>query len=143
ILEKEARLTTEEIRVIKSHTFHTYRILEHISALDIINAWGSFHHERIDGAGYPFHHEGRDLSLGSRIMAVADVFTAITEDRPYRKGMSKDKATAVLRQMADDMALDSSIVSLLFHNFDEINSFRETAQKASVKEYHRFLQQAS
>ncbi len=143
ILEKEARLTAEEIRVIKSHTFYTYRILEHISALDIINAWGSFHHERIDGAGYPFHHEGRDLSLGSRIMAVADVFTAITEDRPYRKGMSKDKATGVLRQMADDMALDSSIVSLLFRHFDEINSFRATAQKASVKEYHRFLQQAS
>ncbi|GMT48283.1 MAG: HD family phosphohydrolase [bacterium] len=143
ILEKEARLTAEEIKVIKSHTFYTYRILEHISALDIINAWGSFHHERIDGAGYPFHHEGRDLSLGSRIMAVADVFTAITEDRPYRKGMSRDKTTGVLRKMADDMALDSSIVSLLFRNYDETNTFRVTAQKASVKEYHRFLQQAN
>jgi HD-GYP domain-containing protein (c-di-GMP phosphodiesterase class II) len=76
-------------------------------------------------------------------MAVADVFTSITEDRPYRKGMSKDKTTVVLRHMADDMALDSGIVLLLFRYFDEINSFRATAQKSSVKEYHRFLQQAS
>jgi len=56
---------------------------------------------------------------------------------------TKDKATVVLRHMADDMALDSGIVLLLFRYFDEINSFRATAQKSSVKEYHRFLQQAS
>jgi len=142
ILEKEARLTKEEIKVIKSHTFYTFRILEHISALDTINAWGSFHHERIDGAGYPFHHKGRDLSLGSRIMAVADVFTAITEDRPYRKGMSRDKTIEVLRQMADNMALDSDIVSLLCRRFDEVNTLRIAAQNASVEEYRSFLQQA-
>ncbi|NOZ25846.1 MAG: HD domain-containing protein [Nitrospirae bacterium] len=143
ILEKQTRLTVEEIKVIKSHTFYTFRILEHISALDTINAWGSFHHERIDGSGYPFHHKGSDLSLGSRIMAVADVFTAITEDRPYRKGMSRDRTIEVLRHMADDRALDADIVSLLCRNIDEINSLRKTAQKSSVEEYRRFVMQAN
>ncbi len=142
ILEKQTRLTVEEIKVIKSHTFYTFRILEHIKALDTINAWGSFHHERIDGNGYPFHHKGVDLSLGSRIMAVADVFTAITEDRPYRKGMSRDKTIAVLRHMAEDRALDADIVSLLCRHFDEVNALRKSAQEASVEEYRRFVKQA-
>ncbi|MBT9132940.1 MAG: 3'3'-cGAMP-specific phosphodiesterase 1 [Firmicutes bacterium] len=139
ILEKPAKLTEEEFNVIRSHTFHTYRTLEPIGDLNVINAWASFHHERIDGRGYPFHHKGQDLSLGARIMAVADVFTAITEDRPYRKGMTSDRALQVLRQMAENSALDSHIVSLLELHFDEINSLRVAAQEASVEEYQRFL----
>lgn len=138
ILEKPAKLTENEFNVIKSHTFYTYRILETISDLDVINAWASFHHERLDGKGYPFHHKGEDLSPGSRIMAVADVFTAITEGRPYRKGMSNDKALQVLQQMAQVSALDSDVVSTLRIHYDEVNSIRIAAQAAASKEYQEF-----
>jgi len=140
ILEKPAKLTEEEFNVIRSHTFHTYRCLEPIGGLDLINTWASFHHERIDGTGYPFHQKGQHLSLGSRIMAVADVFTAINEDRPYRKGMTRDRALQLLRQMVENTALDSDIVSLLELHFDEINSLRVAAQDVSFEEYQRFLQ---
>ncbi len=137
ILEKSAKLTDREFNVIRSHTFHTYRVLEPIAALELINTWASFHHERLDGNGYPFHLTDHDLSLGSRIMAVADVFTAVTEDRPYRKEMSGDKALQILQQMAAASALDAGIVSLLQRNFDEVNSLRAAAQAASVEEYQR------
>jgi HD-GYP domain-containing protein (c-di-GMP phosphodiesterase class II) len=140
ILEKPSELTETEFNVIRSHTFYTYRILEPIADLYEINTWASFHHERLDGSGYPFHHKGQDLPLGSRIMAVADVFTAITEDRPYRKGMPEEKALQVLQQMADGSALDSNIVSLLRLHFDEINSCRMEAQAGSAEEYKKFLQ---
>ncbi|HHW02425.1 MAG TPA: HD domain-containing protein [Thermoanaerobacterales bacterium] len=140
ILEKPSELTKPEFDIIRSHTYYTYRILEPIVDLYEINTWASFHHERLDGSGYPFHHKGRDLPLGSRIMAVADVFTAITEDRPYRKGMPEEKALQVLQRMAEDSALDSNIVSLLRLHFDEINACRMEAQKASEKEYKNFLQ---
>jgi len=138
ILEKPAKLTEEEFDIIKSHTFYTYSILETISDLDVINAWASFHHERLDGKGYPFRHKGEDLSLGSRIMAVADVFTAITEDRPYRKGMTSDRALQVLQQMAANSALDSGIVSLLTLHYNEIDSMRIDAQTAAMEEYQQF-----
>jgi len=72
-------------------------------------------------------------------MAVADVFTAITEDRPYRKEMERDRALQVVQQMAENSALDSHVVSLLSLHFDEINSLRAVAQEASVEEYQRFL----
>jgi HD-GYP domain-containing protein (c-di-GMP phosphodiesterase class II) len=139
ILEKPAKLTVAEFNVIRSHTFHTYRTLEALSDLDIINTWASFHHERLDGSGYPFHHKGQDLSLGARIMAVADTSTAITEDRPYRRGMTSDAALQVLQQMADNSALDPSIVSLLKLHFDEVDSARASAQAVAVKEYEQVL----
>lgn len=141
ILEKPAKLTDDEFNIIKCHTFHTYRILETISDLDVINTWASFHHERLDGKGYPFHHRGEDLSLGSRIMAVADVFTAITENRPYRKGMASDRALQILRQMVEDSKLDLNVVSILSRHFDEVNSIRRAAQETASKEYKQFWQE--
>lgn len=138
ILEKPAKLTPDEFNIIKRHTFHTYRILETLDGLDVISQWASFHHERLDGTGYPFHLKKQDLSLGSRIMAVADVFTAITEDRPYRKGMNKDSALKVLEQMAAKSVLDAGLVALLRLHYDEIDYIRTAAQTAVFKEYLEF-----
>lgn len=135
ILEKPSELTKAEFNVIRGHTYYTYRILAPIEELYEMNTWASFHHERLDGSGYPFHHLGRDLPLGSRIMAVADVFTAITEDRPYRKGMPEEKAVQVLQQMAGKHALDRNIVALLISNFAKINASRTEAQARAVEEY--------
>ncbi|MCL5773884.1 MAG: HD domain-containing protein [Firmicutes bacterium] len=140
ILEKTGPLRTEEeVNRIQSHTYYTYRILENIPGLETINEWASFHHERLDGNGYPFHIKGSGISPGSRIMAVADVFTAVAEDRPYRKGMTRDKTLGVLKKMVENFAIDSNIVSLVGLHFDELNLVRKTAQAESIKEYERFL----
>lgn len=129
ILEKAAPLTKRETNIIRSHPFYTYRALEHIDDLKTVIRWGAFHHETPAGGGYPFHLSKRDLPLGSRIMAVADVFTAITEDRPYRKGMDADRAKSVLREMTAEAQLDSRITDLLLHNYDELNRLREKVQE--------------
>lgn len=85
ILEKASGLTSEEWHVMRSHTYHTRIILGRIAGLDEIVAWAAEHHETLDGRGYPLHLAAEDISLGSRIVAVADIFTALSEDRPYRK----------------------------------------------------------
>ena len=74
-------------------------------------------------------------------MAVADIFTAITEDRPYRKGMSEDQARQILRSMVKQRAIDGDIVSLLESNFSELNAFRLSAQEESIQEYRAFIHQ--
>lgn len=140
ILEKPDKLTKDEFSVMRSHTYYTYRLLEPIKQLKTINTWASYHHEKINGNGYPFHISGDSLSLGSRIMAVADVFTAITEDRPYRKGMDSVKAKRILLSMVESNALDANVVSLLVDNFKEINIVRETAQIEAAESYKVFLQ---
>ncbi|MBI3592669.1 MAG: HD domain-containing protein [Nitrospirae bacterium] len=128
ILDKPAGLSAAEFNIIKSHVYHSYRILEKTAGLDTINTWGSLHHERMDGTGYPFHLKGSELSIGSRIMAVADVFTAITEDRPYRKGMDGKNALRIIENMAKDNALDHSIVGIASSYFKHLDDMRIEAQ---------------
>lgn len=134
ILEKPGPLTGDEWAVMRAHAYHTHRVLETVRGLELVNAWAALHHERLNGEGYPFHLEGRDLALGSRLMAVADVFTAVTEGRPYAEALPGDQALQVLQQMAGD-ALDSTIVSLLGSHFDEVNAQRVAMQEAAVREY--------
>lgn len=143
ILEKPGRLTDEEFDIVRRHTYYTFRIIEHVKGLEEINEWASFHHERLDGNGYPFHRDLRSLSPGSRIMAVADVFTALTEDRPYRKGMSKEMTVSTIRQMVDEKALDGDIVSALFADYEGINDVRIEAQKEEAADYRDFLSRFS
>ncbi|MDO8672186.1 MAG: HD domain-containing protein [Dehalococcoidia bacterium] len=138
ILEKPAKLTEDEFNVIRSHTYHTYRNLEPLGALDTINTWAAFHHERLDGRGYPFKLKGDDIPLGSRIMAVADTFAAIAEDRPYRKGMTVEKAIETLDKMVVTGALDANVVSLLKLNYHEMDAARATAQEEATKKFLEF-----
>ncbi len=137
ILEKPGKLNSAELNIIKTHAYHTYRIIETVRGLDTINQWASYHHECIDGRGYPFHKSGDEIPLGSRIMAVADVFTALSEDRPYRAGMSKYDALETMRGMAG-RALDGDLVSLVGQRYEEINAMRAAAQTEGSLEYREF-----
>jgi len=134
IIEKSDRLTKDDFDLMRCHSYYTYSILVNVNKLDVISNWAGFHHERVDGNGYPFHLQADDLSTGARIMAVADVFTALLEDRPYRKGMSIDRTRQIMKLMTDNSELDTDIVDCLISNFDEINSLRINAQKAAEKE---------
>lgn len=135
ILEKNGPLTKREADIVRSHPFHTYRALEHIEAFSTIIRWGAFHHETPNGSGYPFKIVGNELPLGSRIVAVSDVFTAITENRPYRQGMDADQAKSILGKMAADGQLDPNITALLMHNYHELNALREQVQTNLSDEY--------
>ncbi|HIJ66209.1 MAG TPA: HD domain-containing protein [Candidatus Hydrogenedentes bacterium] len=139
ILEKPARLTEDEFAVMRGHVYHTFRILEPIEGLRQIRNWASFHQERLNGRGYPFHLSAPELPLGARLLAVADVFTAITEDRPYRAGMTSDEALAALDRMVDSIELDGDVVSLVRNDFDAINALRVRAQRAASEEYGEFF----
>lgn len=135
ILEKNGPLTKRETEIVRCHPFHTYRALEHIEAFSTIIRWGAFHHETPNGSGYPFNIAGNELPLGSRIVAVTDVFTAITENRPYRQGMDADQAKAVLIDQAAAGRLDPKITALLLHNYHELNVLREQVQSDLTDEY--------
>ena len=128
LLDKPGPLTPSEWNVIRCHTYHTYRILETVGFPKQITEWASLHHERIDGQGYPFHLTGSDLALGSRIMAVADAFTAMTENRPYREGFSCDEAIVFINRMVRNGGLDGDVVSLLAKNYTEIDMIRKHEQ---------------
>lgn len=136
ILDKRVNLDAAERNVIRSHTFYTYRLLQAIKGFETINKWASFHHEKLNGKGYPFHLHSDNIPLGSRIMAVADIFTAITEDRPYRKGMTLEEAVAILHSMVKDNSICPYVVSILTENLKTIDEIRKDAQKETKGMYH-------
>jgi len=133
ILEKPAALSAEEYDVMRSHTYHTRRILETVPGLETIARWAAGHHERLDGTGYPFHLS--DLSQGARIIAVADVFTAISEDRPYRGGMEPARVRQILEEMVADGKLDERVVGLLLEHFEHVDQLRRAAQADANQRY--------
>ena len=139
ILEKGGKLTEKEFEQVRAHTYYTYHLLEEIPQFEIIKRWAAYHHEKLNGNGYPFHLKGDVISLGSRIMAVADIFTAITEDRPYRKGMTDEKAVEILINMSKRNEIDGNVVTVLVKNFDSINENRQEAQKQAENRYKEFL----
>jgi HD-GYP domain-containing protein (c-di-GMP phosphodiesterase class II) len=113
-------------------------MLEPFEVLMPLSDWASFHQERLNGTGYPFGLNASDLTDGARIMAVADVFTALTEDRPYRKGMDTKSAMTVLQSMVDKGELDTDQVKMVFENSQALNEVRASAQQEAINEYNTF-----
>ena len=138
ILDKQDKLTDNEWFIMRSHVYHTYRVLEPFEILRVAGSWGALHQERLNGTGYPFGLTSDELPLGARIMAVADVFTALTEDRPYRKGMDSKNTKAVLRSMVDAGELDNNLVNVVFKHYAKMNDMRDSAQKEAIRDYNTF-----
>ncbi len=140
ILEKQGKLTKEEFAVIKQHTYFTYTVLNTIGGLGVIPEWAAFHHEKLDGSGYPFHISAEKISIGSRIMSVADIFTALAEDRPYRAGLEREKLSEILNAQVANNAIDGRIVKVLLDNYGEVKeSVKEKQQAAREMFEEKFL----
>ena len=133
LLDKPDKLSDDEFEIMKRHTYFTNLILNKVRGLDIIAKWAAFHHERLDGSGYPFHTKGEIIPLGARILAVSDVFTALTEDRPYRKGYTKEVMHNILNKYASEGALDSGVVNIVTENIDEF--YKLTKYEQSQQNY--------
>jgi HD-GYP domain-containing protein (c-di-GMP phosphodiesterase class II) len=140
ILEKSGRLTNQEFAIIKSHPFYTYYVIKPLDELNQVAEWAAFHHEKLDSSGYPFHRHAAQIDIGARIMAVADIFTAIAEDRPYRPGMTKAEIYKILQQQAMQGLIEVRIIDLLFDNYDLVNKYVREKQAISRDFYeNQFL----
>jgi len=98
VLDKPGRLTDEEYDIIKQHPRIGARIVEPIAAYASVLPMVLQHHEHFNGRGYPDGVAGEELSLGARILAVADVYDALISDRPYRKGMELEKTLSIIKE---------------------------------------------
>jgi HD-GYP domain-containing protein (c-di-GMP phosphodiesterase class II) len=97
ILDKPARLTQEEFAVVRRHPLHTAEVLERTPGFGPLAALAGAHHERLDGSGYPHGLDAGALTLPMRVLAVADVYEALTSARPYRPAKSSAEALGVMR----------------------------------------------
>lgn len=109
ILEKPDKLTDEEFDKMKNHAGYTYLMLSQVDGFEDIRDWAALHHEKLNGKGYPFGKTADELNEQERIMACVDIYQALTEERPYKKGMSHEKTCDILDEMAEKGFVDADI----------------------------------
>lgn len=133
ILLKAGKLTSDEYRLIQSHAEKTKKILEKVRPLFPRNLRkvpeiAAAHHEKLDGSGYPEGLRGEEISMEVRILAVADVFDALTARRPYRQPAKDEEALEYLRKDAEAGKLDPRVVEALAKALPRLTECRERIQ---------------
>ena len=121
ILKKPGKLTEEEFEIIKSHTVHGYNILSksNVHILKVAAEIAFYHHEKFDGSGYPNRRKGEEIPLYARMMAIVDVFDAMTHKRVYKDAYSiEDTLDYIVRNKGTHF--DPALVDLFVENLDKI-----------------------
>ena len=117
ILDKPGKLTQSEYFIVQRHSFDSYDILKKITGFEDIAMWAAQHHERVDGSGYPYCNSAQDLSIEARIIAVTDVFQALTQKRPYRDKFSPQNIMSELNKQSHAGKLGKEVVLMVENNF--------------------------
>lgn len=101
IIKKPGRLTPTEYAIVQTHTVHGYNILKNQPIDERIKNAALMHHERCDGKGYPNHHKHEDIDLFARIVAIADVYDAMTSNRVYRSAVCPFNVISTFEESVD------------------------------------------
>ena len=140
ILLKPAKLSDAEREEMKQHTVRGLEMiealahnfgLEHLDGLDLLRHIAESHHETMDGGGYPHGLHEREIPLEARIIAVADVFDALTSRRPYKPSWTNDEAFAWLRKLSRSK-FDEDCVDALLYNAKKVKEIQAQFQDAGA-----------
>ncbi len=119
VLDKTSPLDKGEFATIERHAFETFQILSRVEPLREIAGWAGTHHEGLSGKGYPFRIRAEEIPLPARLLAIADVFQALAQDRPYRGALGAEEILEHLRRFVESGKLDPHGVDLVAENLDE------------------------
>ena len=139
ILLKPGKLSEEEMVVMKTHAEKGREMiddllvsfgLENVAHVDILRNIASYHHESVNGSGYPDSRRGNDIPLEARIVAVADVFDALTSRRSYKEAWTNEEAFVTLQQLAGDK-LDQDCVDALFAHQEQVEDIQRRFKEST------------
>lgn len=134
VLEKPGRLDYDEMEIMKTHIILTGNIIRgHVS--DNVYKIAMRHHEKLDGNGYPYGIKEDEMSDTEKIVAVADIFSALTGKRSYKDSLPKEKVISIMQQMADNHQISKEIVQVLIDNYDIVEQQVEEDCREIIHNY--------
>jgi HD-GYP domain-containing protein (c-di-GMP phosphodiesterase class II) len=125
ILEKPGKLEPEEFEEMKKHALISYEVLSRIHGFERICTWAAYHHEKLNGKGYPFGYDAPKLGRYERLMGCLDIYQALREDRPYKAGMTHEQTMSIMWNMVDSGFIDRELtadVDKVFQDTDAIEA---------------------
>lgn len=127
ILLKPAKLDADEWEIMKQHSIIGSQILENSTSeiLKLAHEIALTHHEKWDGTGYPYGLKGKNIPISGRIVIIADVFDALSSDRPYKKAWEQDKIKDFMQEQRS-ITFDPGLIDTFFKCFDELVSVKHT-----------------
>jgi HD-GYP domain-containing protein (c-di-GMP phosphodiesterase class II) len=120
ILEKPGKLEAEEFEQMKQHALISYEVLSRIHGFENIRTWAAYHHEKLNGKGYPFGYEASQLGRYERLMGCLDIYQALREDRPYKAGMTHEQTMNIMWSMVDSGFIDRELTEDVEKVFGEM-----------------------
>ncbi len=141
VLEKPDRLSPLEYEIMKDHILMSEYILKGCVSEKVFNI-AVRHHEKIDGTGYPHNLKYEDLSLAERMLAVADLMSALLGRRAYKDPFPKEKVISILQSAIDEQKMCSEVITKALENFDYIAESVEKCSKLSMQRYEKLTQEA-
>ena len=138
VIDKEGPLTKEEYELVKKHSLYSEEVLKDVDGFEEVASWLGQHHERLDGKGYPYQLKGDEITKQARIVQMADVFSAISEHRPYRASMDNDEVLRKLNDMCQLNQLDHSLYLLLEKNVEQLRPLIDVRLKQDIEKKNTF-----
>lgn len=140
ILEAPGRLSPEQMKVMREHVSITADILQNLIDPQVFRI-AVRHHEKLDGTGYPLGLTGGELTTPERIVAVADIISALQGRRSYKEALDKDEVVSIISAMSRSGKLDAHIISLVLEHYDKISAAAQRKCRAAVDAYHLLSQE--
>lgn len=139
ILEFPGKLSPEDMNIMRYHVNHTKRILNKIVSDEIFQT-AYRHHEKLNGNGYPLHLDASQLNTMQRILTIADITSALTDNRSYKGEFSNERTLGIINSMTEEGELDADIVKILNDNFDVIREEQKELQNLLRVDFSQVLQ---
>ncbi|MEA4854141.1 MAG: HD domain-containing protein [Christensenella sp.] len=140
ILEFQGKLTPDKMNIMKQHVVLTHEIIEGLVDEEVCRI-ASRHHEKLDGTGYPEGLTDADLTVLEKIIAVADIVSALTGKRSYKNPFPKEKTIAILSQMEANGQLYKPACDIMIRNFDEIMRMTDVNRDPVIAVYEEMHMQ--
>ncbi len=135
IIEKNGPLNARELSLVQTHPFYTGVLVKQMGDMEEVHEYASYHHERSDGSGYPFHLEGEKFPIEAQLVALADVVCALLEDRAYRPRKGRNYVAGILEEYRRNRIFSADLADYTLNSLDALMEIHQQVEQDALKDY--------